>query len=259
MTRLIVYAAIWVGFTYVLRKNSAGRRCKWWFEYYRSQCLLRPCSLFCLPSLRQLLQWDFLMSIDSHWFSTLFGCTTFIGLFVSGLGMMCMFIILYLKGRGYMEHVTETSCMMSVNLCLPLRSSGLTCGFRSLCWSGMRICLRKWLILKCVGKNFRTLWALNLCVTSLRRSSCLWPAMPKRQMRILWVAGIIISAAIGSMCTWWWWPGTMGTKAQIGFVEIGTMIGYLGLFIWSTLSELSKASLVPKNHPMLQESLHHHI
>jgi len=37
------------------------------------------------------------------------------------------------------------------------------------------------------------------------------------------------------------------------------MIGFLGAFIYSTLTELSKATLVPKNHPMLQETLHHHI
>ncbi|HNP97603.1 MAG TPA: quinol:cytochrome C oxidoreductase, partial [Bacteroidia bacterium] len=54
-------------------------------------------------------------------------------------------------------------------------------------------------------------------------------------------------------------PGIMGKDWHLGFIEFGTMIGYLGLFFWSTLRELSQATLVPKHHPMLQESLHHHI
>ena len=81
----------------------------------------------------------------------------------------------------------------------------------------------------------------------------------KRKTRIMWVAGIIILCGhwldIYLMVT----PGTVGAHWHIGFTEIGTMCFFLGLFIWSTLSELSKAALVPKNHPMLPESLHHQI
>ena len=46
---------------------------------------------------------------------------------------------------------------------------------------------------------------------------------------------------------------------HIGFVEVGTALGFLGLFLWSTFRELSKAALIPKNHPMLPETLHHRL
>jgi hypothetical protein len=81
----------------------------------------------------------------------------------------------------------------------------------------------------------------------------------KRKTTILWLAGIII------LCGHWLdvyvmvMPGVVGANWHIGFVEIGVAIGFLGAFLLSTLSELSKAAIVPKNHPMLQESLHHHI
>jgi len=54
-------------------------------------------------------------------------------------------------------------------------------------------------------------------------------------------------------------PGTVGKGWSVGFTEVGTFIGYLGLFLFSTFRELSSAPLVPKNHPMLPESVHHHI
>lgn len=44
-----------------------------------------------------------------------------------------------------------------------------------------------------------------------------------------------------------------------GFLEIGTMLGFLGLFLYFFFTVLSKAPLIPKNDPYLAESLHHHV
>jgi len=49
-------------------------------------------------------------------------------------------------------------------------------------------------------------------------------------------------------------PGTMFDHNEFGLFEIGLFLGFLGLFINRTLSTLSKAPLISKNHPMLQES-----
>jgi hypothetical protein len=44
-----------------------------------------------------------------------------------------------------------------------------------------------------------------------------------------------------------------------GFYELGTMIGFLGLFLFVTFSFLSSASLMPKNDPYVDESKNHHV
>lgn len=44
-----------------------------------------------------------------------------------------------------------------------------------------------------------------------------------------------------------------------GLLELGTMLGFLGLFLFVTFSFLAKSSLLPKNDPFLEESEHHHI
>jgi hypothetical protein len=51
----------------------------------------------------------------------------------------------------------------------------------------------------------------------------------------------------------------MKAEGQIGVIEIGMLLGYLGLFLFVVFGELAKASLVVKNHPLLDESTHHHI
>ncbi len=42
-----------------------------------------------------------------------------------------------------------------------------------------------------------------------------------------------------------------------GFYDLGALIGFLSLFLFVFFSHLSKASLIPKNDPFLEESLHH--
>ncbi len=49
----------------------------------------------------------------------------------------------------------------------------------------------------------------------------------------------------------------MGTTFP-GLLEIGTMLGFLALFLYVALSALAKAKLMPENHPFVHESEHHH-
>lgn len=70
-------------------------------------------------------------------------------------------------------------------------------------------------------------------------------------MLILLIAGHYVDLYMQIM------PGTTGS-IQFGFIEVGSFIGYAGLFALVTGFWLSKASLIPRNHPYLGESLEHH-
>ena len=54
-------------------------------------------------------------------------------------------------------------------------------------------------------------------------------------------------------------PGTLKYDGGFGFLEIGLIMVFLGAFLFVVLSQIAKAPLFAKNHPMLKESLHHHI
>jgi hypothetical protein len=45
---------------------------------------------------------------------------------------------------------------------------------------------------------------------------------------------------------------------QFGLIEIGSFVGYAGLFILVVSYQLSKAPIIARNHPYLEESLYHH-
>lgn len=54
-------------------------------------------------------------------------------------------------------------------------------------------------------------------------------------------------------------PGTMGEHGRIGILEVGLFMLFAGIFVFWILNTISKAPLVPKNHPYLDESKHHEI
>jgi hypothetical protein len=55
-------------------------------------------------------------------------------------------------------------------------------------------------------------------------------------------------------------PGTVGKYWNgLSWMEIGTFLGFLGLFMHVVFNNLSKRPLMVKNHPFLGEALHHSI
>lgn len=53
-----------------------------------------------------VLSWMVVMSIDPHWYSTLFGWYNLMSYFAAGMSLMAL-IIIYLKSKGMLEHVNE--------------------------------------------------------------------------------------------------------------------------------------------------------
>jgi hypothetical protein len=258
IVRLIAYAVIWVGFTYLLRKHSLQEDQEGGVMHYKRSVTLSAIFLVLFAVTSSTSAWDFLMSIDAHWFSTLFGWYTFIGLFVSAMAMMCMFL-LYLKSRGYMEHLNENhfhdvgKYMFAFSI------------FWTYLWFSQFMLIwyanlpEEVVYFQVRWTYFRFLWAFNLIINFCAPFLVLMTRDAKRQRGVLLVAGTIILVGHWLDVYVMVMPGTVGANWHIGFIEVGTALGYLGLFIYTVLHELSKAALVPKNHPMLGESLHHHI
>ena len=52
------------------------------------------------------IPWLWLMSIDAHWYSTMYSWYTFVSTFVSGMSLIAIFVV-YLKQQDYLEYVNE--------------------------------------------------------------------------------------------------------------------------------------------------------
>jgi hypothetical protein len=258
LIRIVLYFIIWIGFTMLLRRESLRSDIEGGLDPFRKSVKYGAIFLVLFAVTSSTSAWDFLMSIDSHWFSTLFGWYVFMGLFVSGIAVMCMFV-LYLKMRGYLQHVNENHLhdvgkfmfAFSIFWTYLWFSQFMLIWYANLPEEVVYIQTR-WL-------HYRTMWIGNFMINFIAPFLVLMTRDAKRQITILWVGGVIIFLGHWIDVFMMVMPGTVGKNWHLGFIEFGTMIGYLGLFIWSTLRELSKAPLVAKNHPMMQETLHHHI
>ena len=204
------------------------------------------------------MAWDWVMSIDPHWFSTLFGWYVFSGMFVTGLTMITL-ISIHLKRNGYFQHINENHLhdlgkfMFGVSV------------FWAYLWTSQFLLIWYANIPEEVTyfqdrwENYKVLWVTNLVINFIFPFLVLMSRDAKRNMAYLVVAGVAI------LCGHWLdvylmiMPGTVKANYGIGLLEIGMFAGFAGLFGYVTLNALTKAALVPKNHPFVEEASHHHI
>jgi hypothetical protein len=94
------FFSLWYWFYTMIKKQMLaedieGGTSNWYFGKKTFGCLL---SILCYSS--SIAAWDWVMSIDPHWFSTMFGWYVFASWWVTGLAMITL-IVVNLKDAGY--------------------------------------------------------------------------------------------------------------------------------------------------------------
>ena len=209
-----------------------------------------------------IFAFDNIMSLEAHWFSTMFGWYNFAAMWVSTLAIIAIVLIL-LRKAGYMSWVNNSH----------LHNLGqLIFGF-SIFWT--YVWFSQFLLIYYANMSEETVYFykrfnsyefwfyLNLVLNFLAPLLLLMDRDSKRSENVLLSVSIIV------VCGHWVdyyqmiMPGLFefGPKSGSGFgiLEIGIALGFVSLFTYTMLSALSKKALIPKNHPFLQESLHHHL
>ena len=206
-----------------------------------------------------MLSWDWLMSIDVHWFSTLYGWYVFSGMWVSAM-ITGVVLVLYLKRKGYLPQVNNSH----------VQDMGKWVFAISFLWSYLYF------------SQFMLIWFSNIPeeVTYFQQRIndhpvLMWSiffinfAVPmlllmsrdaKRNPRFLIGVGAVIFIGHWLDVTLLVMPGALGHHFHgIGLLEMGMFVLFLGVFITAVLTALTKAPLTPVNHPYLDESVHHQI
>ena len=258
--RLFAYALIWSGFAWLIRKESLKEDISGGETHYNKNVRLSAIFLVLFAVTESTSAWDILMSVDAHWFSTLFGWYTFAGFFVSGMTVTAL-ITIYLKKNGYLPHINENH----------IHDLGKFMFAFSVFWTYLWFAqfMLIWYanlpeevayFMARQHPSFKPLWLANVFINFLSPFLILMTRDAKRHDITLVVAGAIM--LIGHWIDYYLivMPGVVGSEhSHIGFIEIGTTCFFAGLFMWVTFNSLSKAALVPKNHPMIEESYHFHV
>jgi hypothetical protein len=204
-----------------------------------------------------IMSWDWIMSVDPHWFSTLFGWYVFASMFVSGITVIAL-ITMYLKSKGLLPLVNDSHLHDLAKFMFAF----------SIFWTYL------WF------SQFMLIWYSNipeevtyfvtrfadyqlpfLGMVVMNFVFPLLMLMNSDYKRIPWfvvMAGIVILSGhyidVFNMIM----PATVGDRWFIGVPEIGSICLFAGLFIYIVFTALTKAPLLAKGNPFIKESEHFH-
>jgi hypothetical protein len=264
LTRLVIYLGCYSLLGWLLVKYSNNEDELGGMFNYKKSFKVAVIFLVIFGFTIPLFAFDTIMSLEAHWFSTMFGWYNFAALWVSGMAVITLTLIL-LREKGYMQWVTEDHLhnMGQLLFGFSIFWTYLWFGQFLLTWYAnipeeAAYFYRRW------SPEFKPWFWLNIIVNFGAPLLVLMSRDSKRMVKVLKAACIIL--ILGHWLDYFQMimPGTVGPQSdwftEIGIIEITVFIGFAGLFTFLMLNALSKfKSLVPKKHPLLEESLHHHI
>lgn len=254
--RILAYFGVFGFFMMWFRKTSRKEDEEGGVEHHFTMYRRSALFLVFFAVFSSTMSWDIIMSIDTHWFSTLFGWYSFSGIWLSGM-IMIMMITLYMKSKGALEYVNENH----------IHDVGKWLFAISFLWSYL------WF------SQFMLIWYSNIpeevtyfiarfndykyifmgtfAVNFVLPMVFFMSRDTKRSAPYLIVIGLIIFIGHWFDVFCMVMPGTVFAEWEYGMLEIGMFMAFLGGFLLLVFKGLASAPLVQKNHPYLQESIHH--
>lgn len=209
-------------------------------------------------SVGSTIPWLWLMSIDAHWYSTMFSWYAFASTFVAGMSLIALFIV-FLKNNGELEYVTEEHIhdIGKFMFAFSVFWAYLWFSQYMLIWYANIPEETGYFKIRVQGP-YRGIFFLNLILNFVCPLLILMKKSSKRNYTLLTFMAILI--IFGHWIDFWQMvmPGTMYEHAELMPFEFGIALLFIGVIMWRVGTYLSSHSLTVKNHPFLKESMIHH-
>ena len=255
--RYVLFFTLWTLLTLLLRRYSLKEDQEGGLKYFQKSEFYSKVYIFVLAITFSLATFDWIMSIDVHWFSTIFAVRNFVMAFYHG-SVIILIIVIILNKTGYLEFLNKSH----------LKDLSKYVFMLGIVWA------YTWFA------QYILIWYANIpeeTVYYLPRTKGEFKPFFYAELIINWLIPFLLLLsgkiqtnknallAICIMLMFGHWVdiyqqvivGVYG-KLEINFIEAGTYLGFLGIFAFTVARSLSKAPLVAKNHPYLEESLKHH-
>jgi Ca2+/Na+ antiporter len=256
--RLIAYAAIWAGFALWIRRESLREDDLGGTTSYFKMSKMSATFLVLFAVSSSTSAWDILMSIDAHWFSTMYSWYTLISSFVAGMSLVAIYVI-YLKNQDYLEYVTEEH----------LHDIGKFMFAFSVFWTYLWYSQFMLIWYANIPEEtiyfkprmqgvYRGIFFLNLITNFAVPFLLLMRRGSKRNFTTVTFLAVLI--ILGHWVDFYQMvmPGTVHEHYTLGWFEFGILALYAGLIMFFVGRGLAKKPLVAKYHPFIKESTIHH-
>lgn len=257
--RAVVYVLGWMAFTAAILRASRAQDSDGDLKHTRTNTRVAAVFLVFFAITFCLASFDWIMSLEPSWYSTLFGFYNFAGLFVSGLAVLAI-VLVWLRQHSPLRSVITPQHLHDVGKLLFAFST-----FWAYLWFS----------------QYMLIWYANLpdeTVYYIRRQHGFWQPLFVLNFALNWVvpffallprmnkqrAGVLVRVSIVLLLGRWLdlylmiAPPFGGARPQIGIWEIGLMAGLVGVTVLGIFGALRRAPLVPVRDPYLVDSLHYH-
>ncbi len=255
IARTLGYFVLWIVLSKVLVRNSVKQDESGDVLYTKRNVrnsvffIILGIYTFCLASV------DWLMSLQPHWYSTVFGWLNLSGMFLSALAAMVV-VIVVLRHIGY-KHVFTTEHLHDLGRLLMAFSF-----FWVYMWVSQHMLIwysnipeeTTYYIFRHFG-GWGSLSFLNVILNWLVPFLILLPRATKRNDKVILQAAIILLLGHWLDLYVMVMPSVFGADPLLGIWEIGPFVGMLAGFFWVVFRTLTKRNLVPIKDPYLVESL----
>lgn len=256
LIRSIVYLLGWNIFRFIIRKKSIQQDNGDLKLHKNIYNITVGFVVFFMIS-ESMMSWDWIMGIDPHWFSTLFGWYVLATFLVSALTVIA-FVTIYLRSKGALPLVNDSHIHDLAKFMF---------GF-SVFWTYL------WFA------QFMLIWYADIpeetTYFAQRFNEYKLPFLAMVVMNFVFPVLLLINSDFKSIP---WFvvlggivilighyvdlfvmimPGTVGAQWGFGIGELSGFLFFLGMFIYATFSAFAKANPVPKGSPFLHESETHH-
>lgn len=205
-----------------------------------------------------LTSYDWIMSLEPHWYSTIFSIYTFAGLFLHGIGVITL-LVLFLRSQGYLREVVNENHLHDLGKLIFAFST-----FWAYIWFFQYMLIwyanlpEETIYYQIRHQNgWMALFILNLILNWIVPFFVLLPRGAKRNEKVLWGISLLLLVAYWLDLYLMVIPGTL-TKITLGPTEILTSLGFLSLFFFVVLRALARAPLAPYRDPYFEESIRLH-
>lgn len=257
--RLFVFSGLWIAFSKWLT-NCSLRQDKGEDEeaLTRKSLKLSVAFLGVFAISFTFFTIDTLMSLEPHWYSTIFGVYSFAGLFQSFTAALTLLTI-YLVKKGFLKDLVNENHLHDLGKFL----FGCTIFWAYIAFSQYMLVWYSNLPEEAVYYYHRSqhswMWvSLSLVVFKfIVPFLFLLPRWVKRDATSLaLVSGLVLLMQYVDIY-WMVYPNYDSQHIQFGFLEVGLLVGFAGLFLFSLFYFLSRHPLVPLKDPGKEESARH--
>jgi hypothetical protein len=257
--RDLIAIGLWIFFARKMVGNSIRQDTEGGAAITNRNRAMSPAFILVFAVTFTMVAFDQLMSLDPHWFSTMFGVYAFAGLFYANLASTCVLTLLA-KRTGKLDGIVNEN---------HIHDLGKFMFAFTVFWAYIAF------------SQFMLIWYANLPEETgyfLRRFTEGWmpisvfllvgkfcvpfflllPRDAKRNEPLLMFVGVFMLAAQWIDMMWVVQPEFFHDGPKFGMIEIGTTLGFFGVFALLVSRFLSKNNLVAIGDPRLAESVYHH-